>query len=93
MVEVKVHIDPDDEYGVSLVREGVIEHFSDIFAADRKVMKDYLVAIDGSANDYLLERIELAGVLCLNANRGNIFSSQFFAAATALGIPTYRFGE
>ena len=75
MMLVRVHIDPDDEYGVTLIKEGVIEHFSDIFAVDRRLMKDYLVAIDGQSNEFTLDCIELVGVLAMNANRGNILGS------------------
>jgi hypothetical protein len=73
---IHLHIDPDGEYGVSLVHpSGYVEHHSDLSA----LYEDSPPAV------------YVAGCIAYEANSRSMKPARFFALAAALGYPIFHF--
>lgn len=87
-VIVQVHIDPDDEFGVSVTTDnGTLYDLSDLSIIEGNGEGFAHVGADHA--DSLT--IRTAGVLAYQANTGQIDGKQFFNLASYLGITQRNF--
>lgn len=72
MLRVLVHVDPDCEYGVTVLNNGVAEHLDDIGRVDEALFG--FPFLDRET----LDEIEWAQSLAFQANHDEISADQFF---------------